>query len=207
MHDYWLDFDEDEALLAIVSVCAFAIMLVDQMSERLSFDRAVAAVVSTHAPASTRANVDTERPLADRIADAMKSFRPSLASDTPSGSPRHAEVIGALAGYLASTLPQAHVDFEPKLGDSHLHADLAVAREDQRVIIEVKHIRHPNALARRLRESLAQLGEYMRVAGVGESLLYFYSDGVQSPIEKSERTIPGLGRVIVVGPTSVDAQN
>ena len=42
-HDYRLDFDEDEALLAIVSVCAFAIVLIDQIAEKLSFEAAKAA--------------------------------------------------------------------------------------------------------------------------------------------------------------------
>src|SRR6266487_5647111 len=37
-HDYRLDFDEDEALFAIVAVSAFAIVLVDQITERIAYD-------------------------------------------------------------------------------------------------------------------------------------------------------------------------
>jgi len=37
IHDYKLDFDESEAFLAIVSVAAFACLLLDEITERLSF--------------------------------------------------------------------------------------------------------------------------------------------------------------------------
>lgn len=36
-HDYKLDFDEDEALLAIVSVCAFTKLLINQISSKIAF--------------------------------------------------------------------------------------------------------------------------------------------------------------------------
>src|SRR6266478_6573129 len=42
-HDYKLKFDEDEALLAIVTVSAFAIVLMDQIAEQLSFYQTRAA--------------------------------------------------------------------------------------------------------------------------------------------------------------------
>jgi len=40
-HDYKLDFDEDEALLAILSVCGFACLLVNQISSRLASNQAL----------------------------------------------------------------------------------------------------------------------------------------------------------------------
>jgi hypothetical protein len=39
-HDYKLDFDEDEALLAIVSVCAFAKLLTNQIASKLASEAA-----------------------------------------------------------------------------------------------------------------------------------------------------------------------
>lgn len=41
-HDYKLDFDKDEALLAIVSVCGFALLLANQISSRLASEAAQA---------------------------------------------------------------------------------------------------------------------------------------------------------------------
>lgn len=51
-HDHKLDFNEDEALLAIVSVCAFAKLLIDQISEQLAFN-AAASVPPTKSEAAT----------------------------------------------------------------------------------------------------------------------------------------------------------
>lgn len=39
-HDYTLDFDEDEALIAIVSVTIFAIVLTNQISGKIAFKAA-----------------------------------------------------------------------------------------------------------------------------------------------------------------------
>src|SRR5215216_5455525 len=49
-HDYRLDFDEDEALLAIVTVSAFAIVLIDQIAERVSFEQAKAVAAAQPSP-------------------------------------------------------------------------------------------------------------------------------------------------------------
>ena len=42
-HDHKLDFDSSEAFLAIVSVCAFANLLLDQVAEKLAHDQSKAA--------------------------------------------------------------------------------------------------------------------------------------------------------------------
>jgi hypothetical protein len=43
-HDYKLDFDENEALLAILSVTAFSKLLVDQIAEKIKFEEAKKAI-------------------------------------------------------------------------------------------------------------------------------------------------------------------
>ncbi len=40
-HDYKLDFDQSEALLAITSTCGFAKLLIDQISEKIAFNNAI----------------------------------------------------------------------------------------------------------------------------------------------------------------------
>lgn len=49
-HDYKLDFDEDEALLAIVSVCAFAKLLINQISSKLASQAAQARLEKSSKP-------------------------------------------------------------------------------------------------------------------------------------------------------------
>lgn len=55
-HDYKLDFDEDEALLAIVSVCAFAKLLVNQIASKLASEAAQLRAVA-RSPKSSRASL------------------------------------------------------------------------------------------------------------------------------------------------------
>jgi hypothetical protein len=99
-HDHRLDFDEDEALLAIVSICALAIVLVDQIAERLRFNEARANV---RVPVST--SVST--PLVEQVASALEQFR--FEPNETSAPPRTVEVVGAVAGYLSAALPMAKV--------------------------------------------------------------------------------------------------
>ncbi|MEA3008914.1 MAG: hypothetical protein QOJ91_606 [Sphingomonadales bacterium] len=63
-HDYKLDFDEDEALLAIVSVCAFAKLLINQIKSKLASEAAQARAVPS-ASQSSRASLRSQ---GDRIA-------------------------------------------------------------------------------------------------------------------------------------------
>jgi len=69
-HDYKLDFDKDEALLAIVSVCGFALLLVNQISSRLASEAAQAkAVIPVRV--SPRANL---RSLGKKISEICLAF-------------------------------------------------------------------------------------------------------------------------------------
>lgn len=55
-HDYKLDFDDDEALLAIVSVCAFAKLLTNQIHSKLASETAQARAIA-RSPKSSRASL------------------------------------------------------------------------------------------------------------------------------------------------------
>jgi hypothetical protein len=69
-HDYKLDFDADEALIAILSVCAFAILLTDQIRSRIESEKAKLRAASSTATKS-RASL---RSLGDRIAQLCLSY-------------------------------------------------------------------------------------------------------------------------------------
>jgi hypothetical protein len=64
-----LDFDEDEALLAIVTVCAFAIVLTDQIAERVAFQQAQSAASAALIPVAP-----SSTPLLQRTADLIAQF-------------------------------------------------------------------------------------------------------------------------------------
>jgi hypothetical protein len=71
-HNYNLDFDEDEAFLAAVSVSAFTKLLVDSIAERLSFE-AIQKDVATH-KILTKPDAIISEPLIDRAISVFQIF-------------------------------------------------------------------------------------------------------------------------------------
>lgn len=190
-HDYQLDFDEDEALLAIVSVCAFAIVLVDQMSAKLSFETARAATEPI------QAGTDPSRSLADQVADALQHFEFPMASRIPGEPPRESEVIGAIWGYLTGALPGIQIAAGARVApESSARADLMIALGDKRLVVEVKraHLR-----GNRLSEGIAQVARYMELSATKEAILFIFDEKSKPSATRNEHLLPrNEGRIIVV---------
>lgn len=195
-HDHRLDFDEDEALLAITAVCAFAVVLVDQIAERLSFDSARAAAE----PAA--ASVDAGGPLADTVASALQAFlfQPSAGSKEP---PREFELIGALAGYLTAALPRTNVEtgvlLNPRSAD---RADICVSKGAEKVLIEVKRVRR---VLPHTRLNFGKILHYMSLARTPTGIVYVFSP-VAHGVQRTDIPVMGeVDRVIVIGPTAEES--
>lgn len=69
-HDYKLDFDQDEALLAIVSVCGFAKLLINQINSKLAAEAAQARAVP-NAGKKSRASLRSQ---GDKIARIVLAY-------------------------------------------------------------------------------------------------------------------------------------
>ena len=156
----------DEALLAIVSVCAFAIVLIDQISEKISVDRAKAA-------AKPQSPAENKR-LADLTADALLKFRFEPPTAEPGRRAREVEIIGAVAGYLEGLFPSARIAIEAELGaERHSRADVLIERESERVLVEIKRSR----IVENIRGlGVAQLSHLIALSGIREAVLFMYGD-------------------------------
>ena len=144
-HDYTLDFDEDEALLAIVSVTAFAIVLCDQIAGQLAYLSAAAA-----APEQTSSE-DRRGPLLELVTQRALSFvqnheeTPGNTTDNRARSQRAYEFEGALRGFLSAELTtdgEIEVDagtmFATGTTVMRSEADIVVTRGSERVVLELK---------------------------------------------------------------------
>ena len=189
-HDYRLDFDEDEALLAIVSVCAFAIVLVDQIAEKLMFEATKATV-----PQGT---AQVTKPLLDTLADVLQSFKFPTKTRTSDGRMRESEIVGALAGYLSSTLYGAVVDLEPRLS-SAVRPDLLVRLGNETAIVEVKF--DSLSYQRNIHSYLGQMFRFVAQTEVRNALLYVHPDTAVSPLIKEEHPLPGGEARVLDSPT------
>lgn len=123
-HDYKLDFDESESLLAIVSVAAFAKLLVSQIAEKIAF-----ATASAKPPiASIRLDGDDEN-LARAIADFIKIY---CNKDDFAGKADY-EFEASLAGALTSAGLEADT-----LGNTEHAWDILINANGKKFALEVR---------------------------------------------------------------------
>lgn len=193
-HDYKLDFDESESFLAIVSVTAFACVLIEQIEEHLAFKKSRAKAEAEKTTMDRNAP-PPEGDLASSVANATKAF---FASAQNADVPLQTEMqrIGSLHGFLSSALPNATVQANAPLalGSTRFEVDLLVSMGDRRVVIEVKQRFHQA----NHRNALHQVASYMTLAGVADGILVYASDG-PGDLEESELVLPrSAGRVRVL---------
>lgn len=197
-HDYKLDFDESEAFLAIISVLAFACLLLDQMAERLSYLKSQAeAEAQKQAIAETLAG-SVNASLLTRTVDVLRQF---CSTYTPSVSLalQHTETqfIGALHGFLASAAPELKVLTEaPLANDRPFRADLIVERGEEKLVVELKR----RLDRKNFQNVLAQVEHYMLISGIRNGIALFLPES-PSKLEVQEIDVSGIGgRLSVLSP-------
>lgn len=130
-HDHKLDFDEDEALLAIVAVCAFAKLLIDQISERLAFNAAADLV-----PSEVAAFADVEQ-FVDFIALQSLVYTDSQGMDLTDS-----EFEGGLAGSLSAFGFEVNLESPINVFDDESFTwDIFIRHGDNSVAIEKRKVR------------------------------------------------------------------
>jgi len=97
-HDYKLDFDENEALLSIVSVCAFAKLLIDQISERLAY----LEQASKDNTGESSLDFDSDKELAEFASYSMQKYLNDSNNENDEQE-KYSAFLGRIAGHLSST--------------------------------------------------------------------------------------------------------
>jgi hypothetical protein len=139
-HDYTLDFDEDEALVAIVSVTVFAIVLCDQIDSKLAFDVAAAG------SAGPISGAEKEGPLLDLVANKALSFAMDYIDKAPTVSPKdYYRLEGAFAGYLSAELNNVPgLAVAQNVRFAGREADIVVERGSEKIVVEIKRTSSKN---------------------------------------------------------------
>ena len=197
-HDYKLDFDESEAFLAIVSVSAFACLLLDQIAERIAYTKSQAEAEAQKPALEASLAQTVNADLLVRLTELLNQFcaihLPSASSSSKTTEP---QVIGALHGFLSSAAPELAVQTEARLGAQRsFRADLLVSRGGERVVIELKR----RLWRQNYANSVAQVEHYLLIGGIKDGILLFLPD-VPSSMERFEITIAAIdGRLVVLSP-------
>lgn len=201
-HDYKLDFDESEAFLAIISVTAFAVLLTDQITEKLSFESAKSLADSEKSKLK-RFLPKESAGLLKRVVALIHEFSrqaPFAAFAAGSAHPgiTESQVTGALTGFIASTMPDLSVMSEVMVG-ARMRLDLMISTPDERVALELKRagsivrINGPEA-------GLIQVEHYLKAGGFKHGILYYFAS---QPCELEESEITrstDSGTIVVLKP-------
>jgi hypothetical protein len=197
-HDYKLDFDESEAFLAIVSVSAFACLLLDEIAERLAFKKSRAEAEAQRVVLAARLEGAQQADLLVRVAELLTQFCSlHVTPSTVSARQSEVQVIGALHGFLSSTAAELQVQTEVKLdAQRFFRADLLIARGDDRVVVELKRV----FTGKNYENAIAQVEQYLRISGIKSGVLLFLPEA-PSEMDKVELKIGGIdGRLVVLTP-------
>lgn len=189
-HDYKLDFDEGEAFLAIISVSAFACLLIDQISGQLAYLKANRETeVNKVKIRESVAKSGIE--LLDRVVTLLKEFAKLRDSNSPHPA-SESQLIGALSGFFAAASPDLVVSVEvglPLYPDRSI--DLVLSDGDARVAVEIKG-RYSGG---KEFAGVAQVESYMEISGISSGVLLFDIDGEEF---ESKELLSPHGRIVIV---------
>lgn len=192
-HDYTLYFDENEAFLAIVSVTAFACLLLDQISEQLAFRaaKAEAELNKTELAARLDANIELFKRTSNAIIEFCRSYIPI---NNGLATANEAQIVGSLHGFLASVAPDLIVDTDVLLDpQSRYRADIKVNGAGASVLVEVKRTYRKNIE----HQTIEQVLKYMKTAQINNGIILFIST-TQGEIETHNIFSPSMNEHILV---------
>jgi hypothetical protein len=180
-HDYNLDFDEDEAFLAIISVSAFTKLLIDQIAERLAFSATKIELERT--PSRPPSEHRSAEPLIERVLNLFSQFVTFYAehkSAVPIES--EAQLMGALSGFLSTVAPDLNFTTGRIIRkEKHYYLDMIAEYEGEQVIIELKRGKHDGLI----RQGLDQLLLYVSAAQASNGILFLYSSDAEKYITET----------------------
>lgn len=191
-HDYKLDFDECEALLAIISVSAFACVLIDQISEKVAFLNATKQTEQNKQELQKSIETD-EVHLIELTSEIFKEFVKQHGPIPPDQS--EVELLGSLMGFFSTLVPSVQLNprYRPSPEEKQ-EVDLLVSSDSEKVIVELKLWRSP----RRIYESIMQLQYYMSLSGIKEAILFVYPPSGGEVISEEHQVRGTDGRLVVI---------
>ena len=205
-HNYELDFDETEAFLAIVSVAAFACLVLDQITEKLSYLQAKTEADTKQVEIQERLASVEDSDLLNRTAQILREFSHQQSSFNMDGSKRtEVQVIGQLAGFFASAAPDLEVLSEYKISsEASAIADFIISDKSSRVVIELKRARPGQQL---IDAGVAQVERYMFLSDIKAAILFLFSE-FGGELDVQERNVSNIdGKVLILKPEKLRPNN
>lgn len=205
-HDYKLDFDESEAFLAIVSVAAFACLVLDQITEQLSYLQAKTEADTKQVEIQERLASVKDSDLLNRTAQILREFSHQQSSFNIDGSKRtEVQVSGQLAGFFASAAPDLEILSDYRISsETSARADFIISDESSRVLIELKRAGSGRQL---IDSGVAQVERYMLLSNIKAAILFLFSD-FGGELDVQERNVSNIdGKILILNPDKLRPNN
>lgn len=196
-HNYVLTFDESEAFLAIVSVAAFACVLIDQIAERIAFE-------SINQMAASRASPDWyEKYFLDslygQIASFLKDQLSQFSFEAPPGATTEVVLIGSLHGLLDAAFPDLRITTDSLLfPDSRDRADMLISNAEETMLVEIKHATRAVQHA----SNIEQVQGYLERSKLNRGLLVYVPQAPE-PAELRSYSTRDLEIGFIASPSSI----
>ena len=205
-HNYKLDFDESEAFLAIVSVAAFACLVLDQITEKLSYLQAKTEADTKQVEIQERLASVKNSDLLNRTAQILREFSHQQSSFNIDGSKRtEVQVIGQLAGFFASAAPDLEVHSEYIIpSEAPAIADFIISDKSSRGVIELKRARPGRRL---IDAGVVQVERYMFLSNIKSATLFLFSE-FGGELDIQERNVSNIdGKILILKPEKLRPNN
>lgn len=192
-HEYSLFFSEQEAFLAIVTVSAFVSILIDQITEKVSFrlekERLEKSASTILASIKNYPNLDP----VDKVAQILLKLEAELVKNIASVNEKSgAQLVGVVAGYLKSLEPELSIDFEPNIVayGKTIKPDLLVELDKQKIILELKRtLVSPHLDDNEHELLLSEMAKMLAGSSVKNGIIFYFPYGKNVD---SVLTFPGL---------------
>ena len=195
-HNHRLVFRDQEALLAIVSVTAFATILLDQIIQAVNLKREKDEIEGKEQEIKSKIFSYNTLPFQDQLLSLLESFSNQLQhSEEPLITDLEAEVSGRLSGFISSIDPDIRILHQhPIPGSYDLLPDLLLVKNDEEVPVELKR---PGLTERGLSRARDQVLSYVEAGNYAFGVLYVPPSFPDQEITTSEvnaqageRTVP-----------------
>jgi hypothetical protein len=206
-HDYKLDFDESEAFLAIVSVAAFACLVLDQVTEKLSYLQAKADADAKQVEIQERLASVECGDLLNRTVQILREFSHQQSSFNIDRSRWSEEqVFGQLAGFFASVAPDLEflTSYECSSEFYNARPDFVISDKSSHVIVELKRGSPGQSLPT---ASISTVQLYMFSCNIKAAILFLFSE-FGGELDIQEHNISNIdGKILILSPEKLRANN
>lgn len=175
-HDYQLFFTEQEAFLAIVNICAFISILLDQLIEKTVFDREREAFERAGEKSVSESEEYTALGLWEKVIKLLKDYCSKFPRPfDDSIKMTEMEFIGGLSAFIDYSDKRIKISREAIIdaGNQNLSPNMILSQKNEQIIVELKRASKHLPSSQTAED---QVFSYLVSSGINKGILFFTPD-------------------------------